>query len=76
MAVGGFGAAMLRLGAQHHSIPDLLAALGLLVCSLLLAIRSRALYRRPAANPAARMLRLVTVAALLTGALVTVADAT
>lgn len=76
LAVCGFGAAMLRLGALHHSIPDLLAALGLLVCGLLLAMHSRALYRGPAGKPAARMLRLVTVAALLTGALVTVADAT
>jgi hypothetical protein len=66
---------MLRLGAQHHSTLDLLAALGFLACSLLLALRSRALYHRAAAKPIASSLRLVAAAALSTGALVAVAGA-
>jgi hypothetical protein len=74
LAAGGFGAAMLRLGAVRHSIPDLLVAVGLLACGLLLAIRARLLYYRPA-KPAAPTLRLVTLVALLIGVLVAVTEA-
>jgi Domain of unknown function (DUF202) len=75
LAAGGFGAAMLRLGALHHSSLDLVVALGLLLCGLLLAIRGRMLYHRPA-TPAAPTLRLVTLVAILIGVLVTVTEAT
>jgi uncharacterized membrane protein YidH (DUF202 family) len=74
LATGGFGIVMIRLGVQRHSTLDLLAALGLLGCGLLLAFRGHVLYQRPGAGPTARMLRLVTLAALCTGALVAVAD--
>jgi uncharacterized membrane protein YidH (DUF202 family) len=74
LAAGGFGAAMLRVGAAHHSIPDLLVAVGLLLCGLLLAIRGRMLYYRPT-KPAAPTLRLVTLVALLIGVLVAVTEA-
>jgi Domain of unknown function (DUF202) len=74
LAAAGFGTAMLRLGALRHSIPDLLIAIGLLLCGLLLAIRGRVLYIRPA-KPPAPTLRLVTLVALLIGVLVAVADA-
>jgi hypothetical protein len=75
LAAGGFGAAMLRLGSVRHSTPDLVVAVGLLLCGLLLAIRGRVLYSRPA-TPAAPTLRLVTLVAILIGVLVTVTEAT
>lgn len=71
LAAGAFGAAMLRLGALHHSTLDLLAAVDLLVCGLMLAIRGRVLYYRPAKR-AAPTLRLVTLFAVLVGVLVVV----
>jgi|SoimicmetaTmtLAB_FD_contig_61_368993_length_882_multi_1_in_0_out_0_2 uncharacterized membrane protein YidH (DUF202 family) len=74
LAAGGFGAAMLRLAALHHSIPDLLVAAGLLLCGLLLAIRGRVLYYQPA-KPAGPTLRFVTLVALLIGVLVAVTEA-
>jgi uncharacterized membrane protein YidH (DUF202 family) len=73
LVAGGLGVAMLRLGALHHSTPDLLVAVGLLLCGLLLAIRGRVLYYRPATS-AAPTLRLVTLVVLLIGVLVTVTD--
>jgi hypothetical protein len=74
LVAGGFGTAMLRVAAVHHSTPDVLVAAGLLLCGLLLAIRGRALYYRPATS-AAPTLRLVTVVALLVGVLVAVTEA-
>jgi uncharacterized membrane protein YidH (DUF202 family) len=74
LAAGGLGVAMLRLGALRHSNPDLLIAIGFLLCGLLLAIRGRVLYYRPA-KPAAPTLRLVTLVALLIGVLVAVSEA-
>jgi len=73
LAAGGFGTAMLRLGAVHHSIADLVAAVGLLLCGLALAIRGRVLYSRPAETLAAP-LRFVTLVVFLTGVTVAVRD--
>ena len=72
LAAGGFGIALLRLGVVHRSIGDLAAAVGLLLCGLLLAVRGRILYRRDAAHSSATALRLVTVVALIVSALVAV----
>lgn len=75
LAAAGFGTAMIRLGVVRHSIPDLLIAVTLLVCGLLLAIRGRVLYRRRTVKPSAPMLRLVAVAAVIVGVIVAVTGA-
>jgi hypothetical protein len=62
---------MLRLGALHHSIPDLVAAVGLLLSGLVLAIRGRVLYHRPA-EPSAAPLGFVALVVLVTGVAVAV----
>lgn len=71
LASGGFAAAMLRLGAVRHSIPDLVAAIGLSLCGLFFALRGRVLYYRPA-EPAAAPLRLVTLIVVITGVAIAV----
>ena len=75
LAAAGFGMAMIRVGTVHHSVPDLLAAVALLVCGLLLAIRGRVLYRRRTVKPSAPMLRMVALAAVIVGVLVIVTGA-
>jgi uncharacterized membrane protein YidH (DUF202 family) len=74
LGAGGLGVAMLRVGAVHHSTTDLVAAVGLLVCGLLLAVHGRRLYRADAAGAPFGTLPAAALAAVLTGVVVAVAD--
>jgi uncharacterized membrane protein YidH (DUF202 family) len=72
LAASGFGIALMRVGVVHRSVVDLIAAAGLLLCGLLLAVRGRVLYVRTAPNPATPALRLVTAVALIVSAMIAV----
>ena len=70
LVTGGFGVAMLRLGVVRHSIPELIAAVGLFVCAVLLAACGKALYRAAGARSPTMMIRLATLAVIVVGSLV------
>jgi uncharacterized membrane protein YidH (DUF202 family) len=74
LAAGGFGLIMVRIGAVHDSTADLVAAVGLLVCGLLLAVHARRLYRSDAASLRIGALPAAALAVVLTGVVVAIAD--